>query len=249
MVRVSTVRTLDSNAKMKIKQNLPGPDIQKRTTFMKKTIGHIQIAGDRTIDDWIQLEKQLVIGGDPAYWKIAATEFFYRRLDTRFLRPIHVLQHELKQAKQGEGFSIVALQCCLIEFIESTAQGRNYRFRKAGEPPLDLTKEYGKSGSIFASFLLEREPFKSCFSGDKIQADEFYSSIRCTVLHEASTRNPWRIWADGPTGKFLDLNRKIVYRNNFQLALEQYIAWYVSELPTSRKFQSGLIEKFKHLCK
>jgi hypothetical protein len=50
-------------------------------------------------------------------------------------------------SQREEGFSIVAVQCSLIEFLESTIQGKSYRYRRDGDPQLGQY-EYSNSGSL-----------------------------------------------------------------------------------------------------
>jgi len=97
-----------------------------------KTLGDVHIAGSRTTVDWQAFRAKLKPGGEVALWKKAFDDYFYERLSLRYLEPIKVLQDN--GTYQGEGFSIVAIQCTLIEFLESTVQGISYRFRRKGEP-------------------------------------------------------------------------------------------------------------------
>src|SRR6266849_2370187 len=108
-----------------------------------KSVGDIYIAGSRAVDDWKTFQKTLIPGGDPALWKDAFTNYFHERLSLRYLQPIRTLQEH--GTFQGEGFSIVAIQCTLIEFLASTIEGCTYRYRRAGDPPLG-PYEYSNSG-------------------------------------------------------------------------------------------------------
>src|SRR5690348_1224997 len=113
-----------------------------------KQIGDIQIAGSLTADDWKKFRARLMPGGNPDVWQRAFAEYFHRRLSLRYLKPINVLQNH--GTFQGEGFSIVAIQCSLIEFLESSLQGKSYRYRPKGAPPLG-PHEYSNSSGIFVS--------------------------------------------------------------------------------------------------
>jgi len=74
----------------------------------------------------------------------------------------------------GEGFAIAALQCTLIEFLESTEQGINYVYRNAD--PVQHQDSW--SGDVFSSFLTKRRPFAACF--DEAAAKSFYEGMRYT---------------------------------------------------------------------
>ncbi|MBD0350568.1 MAG: hypothetical protein ICV65_05370, partial [Flavisolibacter sp.] len=86
---------------------------------------------------------------------------------------------------RGEGFSIMAIICSLVEFPESTYQGINYRYRTKDDSPLGQY-EYGGSSDNFISFLTQRSPFDKYFG--KTKAKGFYKNVRCGLLHEARTR-------------------------------------------------------------
>lgn len=199
------------------------------------------IAGWKTSDDWLALQPGLHANSDGA-WIKAFQEFFLARLNLRYLLPISVLQKELHQ--QGEGFSILAIQCTLIEFLESIRQGISYR-RPTKAAPLG-PYEYSTSGAIFQAFLSKRHPFDASFTNQT--ANDFYVNIRCALLHEARTKGGWRVWADGPDGMVADAISKTVYRNNFQAALEQYIEGYKDELLLSEDMKAAFIRKFNMLC-
>jgi hypothetical protein len=100
---------------------------------MNKTIGDVYIAGSLTTDDWNNFRATLTRGGDPAVWNKAFEDYFHTRLSLRYLGPIKVLQDN--GTFRGEGFSIAAVQCSIIEFLESTVQGKSYRFRPRGRRP------------------------------------------------------------------------------------------------------------------
>jgi hypothetical protein len=118
-----------------------------------------QIAGWKTADDWRALRSTLIIGGSPDRWTQAFDQFFRTRLDLRYLNPVRVLQDH--GTFQGEGFSILAIQCTLVEFLESTVQGIKYRYPQIGESL--GTYEYSSSGNVFISFLCKRQPFANDF--------------------------------------------------------------------------------------
>ena len=203
---------------------------------------NVYISGWKTAADWAAFRGTLVVGGDPEAWQRAFQEYFWTRIDLRYLHPIRILQEY--GTFQGEGFSILALQCTLIEFLESTVQGVNYRYLRPGEQLGPY--EYNSSSDVFASFLYNREPFARDF--DEPLAKEFYRDIRCGLLHEARTKGGWKVWAQAPDRRVVDRARRIVYRNNFQRALDQFISWNKGALPHDVALQEAFIRKFNNLC-
>ncbi len=169
------------------------------------TSGNAYIAGSKTANDWRTLSAKLVPGGDIGPWNEAFHGYFLERLSLRYLNPIDVIQEN--GTLQGEGFSIVAIQCTLIEFLESTAKGLSYRYLRSGERLGQY--EYSSSRDLFVSFLCSRTPFSKVF--DDQLARDFYEGVRCGLLHEARTKNGWSIWAEGPSGNAISASAKIVY--------------------------------------
>lgn len=199
------------------------------------------IAGWRTATDWHAL-RPLLGKDDVDAWKGAYRDFFVERLKRRYLDPIAVLREN--GTLIGEGFSIMAIQCTLIEFLEATRLGKTYR-RPTKAQPLGQY-EYCASGDVFADFLFKREPFSKTFNEET--AEDFYLNVRCGLLHEARTRGGWRIWADGPDGVVADIAAKKVFRNNFHAALLEYIKTFEAELLVSRELRDAFVRKFDSLC-
>lgn len=205
--------------------------------------GDFFIAGKKKVSHWRAFETTLSPGQDPDLWKKAFKDYFHARLSHRYLKPIEMLQKS--GSKSGEGFSIVAIQCSLIEFFESTIKGISYRYRHKGDPPLGQY-EYSQSGQIFESFLVQRTPLDREFTPQL--AHDFYVSVRCGVLHEARTKNGWTILAKSKTGQVIDANRHVLYRDNFQASLLGFVEWYEKALPTDLALQEAFVRKFNSLC-
>lgn len=198
------------------------------------------IAGRKTTVDWMDIRPRLV-ENEVSAWDEAYADYFLTRLTLRYLAPIAVLQEHLHH--QGEGFSILVIQCSLIEFLESTREGTNYRHRKKRQQLGE--HEYSSSGEIFSRFLSKRLPFMSTFT--LASAQDFYTNVRCALLHEARTKSGWRIWADGPDGVVANVQSKIVFRNNFQDALLIYISQFRQDLAQSSELKAAFIRKFDNL--
>jgi hypothetical protein len=204
-----------------------------------------KIAGKKTVDDWWKLRATL--DGDPESWRSAFKDFFYERLRTRYFVPIKTLMKI--PDNNGEGFSIVAIQCSLIEFLGATLEGKSFRHRsehKGGKPGDD---EYNNSKDMFVSFLTSAVPFKSTF--DENLAREFYTGVRCGLLHEARTKNGWTITAKSGVTWIVDTTTltKKVHRDNLQEAFCNFVQWYREALPNDKKLQEAFIRKFDSLCK
>jgi len=208
------------------------------------------IAGSLSADDWWYLRKTLSPGGDSALWERAFVDYYQQRLSLRYLEPIRAIQDY--GASQGEGFSIVAIQCTLIEFLASAIEGKNYRRSKKSGPPLG-TYEYSNSSDMFVRFLSEQYPFRHFF--DRDMAQDFYENVRCPLLHEARTKNGWSIWtfnlSPGISLKHpppIDPKQKIIFRDNLQLLFLQFIDDYGAKLVSDAGLQAAFIRKFDNLA-
>ena len=203
----------------------------------------IRIAGKKTIADWRQIRQTLQPGADASVWQKAFKYYFEARLTSRYLKPIELLQ--AARTFDGEGFSILAIHCSLVAFLESTLQGLSYRHVRRGDPPL-RQYEYAQSGTLFAHFLSTRPPFRTVF--DQALAADFYTGVRCALLHEARTKDGWIVKVKGPAITVVTANEKIVYRDNFHQALIDFVEWYRVTLPADEGIQEAFIRKFDSLC-
>ncbi len=169
----------------------------------------------------------------------------HTRIKTRFLNPIDWILE--KRRDEGEGFSVVALQCILIEFLEAFYQGKIYTTSKK---PREF--EYNSSKQLFSDFLLSHEPFSKHFT-TKTNANGFFDNIRCGLLHEAATKETSRI-NNAPSHDMLvlfesdDPSNMRIYRENFYIAIKEFIASYKSELLSSRELQINFIRKMDDIC-
>ena len=100
---------------------------------------------------------------------------------------------------------------------------------------------------MFESFLVNRAPFNPEFGA--ATAHDFYEGVRCGLLHEARTKNGWVIWAKHGS-RIIDATgaHKILYRDDFQKGLLDFVAWYKSALTSDSPIQEAFIRKFDSLC-
>jgi hypothetical protein len=204
------------------------------------------IAGRKTVADWSNLKVSLTDINNTNIWTTAYYDFYITRLTDRYLNPIKSIKQE--GGYNGEGFSIMTIICSLIEFLETTFQGKNYRYRRNGDPPLGQY-EYGASRQVFIDFLNNRNPFSAKF--DLQTADDFYKNIRCGLLHEARTNGNWTIWGNSGNGTLIKktVNETIIYRDDFFEALLEFInIHYKADLLSSVDRKEAFIRKFDKLC-
>ena len=203
----------------------------------------MQIAGSKTVNDWNKLKKILSDFKNDEGWKSVYKDYYLARLKHRYLNPITSIRDD--GSFTGEGFAIMAIICSLVEFLESTYQGINYRYRKKIDAPL-TSLEYDGSEAIFVSFLTQRHPFNKEF--DEPTAKDFYKNVRCGLLHEARTNGNWTIWGVGNELIGKAKNETIIYRNNFFDATEMFIKDFEDELLNNDDRKQAFIRKFDNLC-
>lgn len=119
-------------------------------------------------------------------------DLFNNRITDFYFNPIEDI---IKTKKlKGEGFTILTIQCALIEMFASFKSGKIHNYRKNPKGP---KYEYKKSDECFISFLQSEEMFKDHFfqeDGTKdvpFKASDFYDKVRCGLMHEARTKGEW----------------------------------------------------------
>lgn len=164
---------------------------------------------------------------------------FKDRLSGRFLEPIKLIEQDATIGPFS-GFSILALDCLLIETLNQFYQGLD-------ETPEDHQKQ-------FWLFFKGSEYFKKHFT--RKAAEVFYSHVRCGLLHQAQTKRQTFIRADQPAmirasnGNLS--NGIIVDRTKFHQALELEVASYVAKLERGSEADSDLranfLKKMQIIC-
>jgi hypothetical protein len=193
-----------------------------------RNTGTVRVAGHRTVQDWLQLRARIAQAPDELRLWEEAWEFLSDRLELRYNAPIECIlgMHQ----DSGEGFAATALQCMLIEFLESCYQGLHYRYRQRDDPPLGK-HEYSKSAPLFETFL-RRDAFAGQFDGVLLR--DFYRGVRCKLLHETKTSRDWVIRTRSRSDRARIVECKdgvnILYRSAFQEAIARFLVSYREEI-------------------
>jgi hypothetical protein len=127
-----------------------------------------------------------------------AIKLFQTRLNRKFFKPIKSIID--KKILEGEGFTIVTVQCAIIESLASFRTGQIFAHKKVKGQASYI---YNESGKMFVSFLHSSKIFKDNFYQiDPVEglqkdlpfsASEFYTNVRCGLMHEARTKGQWYI--------------------------------------------------------
>jgi hypothetical protein len=196
---------------------------------------------EKKIDEcvyWQKLRPMLKPSKMDDNWQ-AAFDLFEKRIKSKFLDPITLLIEHGNN--EGTGFSVVSLECILIETFAAFKKGRIYnnRYCQKNDPPY----QYKDCQKLFVDFLETEDIFKKYFLFDtidqndplKFSASNFYVDVRCGLLHEGRTKKNWTINLK-PKNEKGDIlfgkqgNKQKVYRSTLYLLLVRYLHKYLKEL-------------------
>jgi hypothetical protein len=151
-------------------------------------------------DRWIDIRPKLNNYDISVDWE-EAIGLFEKRVTDFYFEPIRNILK--KGGKSGEGFSILTLQCALIEFFAAFKFGKIHNYQKPQKNGLKY--EYKSSSECFIDFLLSEEIFENhFFKKDKdgnitpdvpFDTKHFYDRVRCGLMHEGRTKKDWLITA------------------------------------------------------
>ncbi len=166
-------------------------------------------------------------------------EIFRDRITGRFLKPIELIEKDVNIGDFA-GFSIMALDCLLVETL-------NQFYKGLDETPSNHQRQ-------FWIFFRGSDYFRPHFT--RRLSDIFYSHVRCGLLHQAQTKKGTLIRADQETmikpvsGD--PANGIILDRVLFHDALKKEISAYISKLETgenhSDHLRDNFIKKMQYLC-
>jgi hypothetical protein len=196
------------------------------------------------------------------YWEQGIL-LFKKRFERKFFNPIQkVIDNRIFM---GEGFTIVTVQCALIEAFAAFRLGKIFNHHTTSSSP---TYEYSKSQQMFTGFLRSVKLFENHFwvtnAKGKIVIDKpynavkFYSEVRCGLMHEARTKGNWTI--NAPKGMdpkkekvfiVLAKGKDSILRSVLHYRLLEYLDSYCTELrqvtPAGRLLRKYFARKMDHL--
>jgi hypothetical protein len=166
-------------------------------------------------------------------WK-KLVEIFSDRLNGRYLKPIELILNSDCEISEFSGFSIMALDCILIETLTQFENGHN-------ETPRS------EVGASFKEFLTQHASFKDHFidGSDVI----FYNHFRNGLLHQAQTKNKSLIKIGQRKMVVKIEDGLIIDRERFHDALVSEINCYKQKLLSSDAvLREKFIKKMKFIC-
>jgi hypothetical protein len=166
--------------------------------------------------------------------KDSLVAFVDQRYRERFFEPVEKLMESPGQL-QGYGFAIMALCSLLIESLQcyryglpTTYEAEYKKSLNAFNPPANyrISPTERKSGREAFQDFFSLDIHKELFPG--VDGVVFYNAIRNGLLHQAQTKQGWRIRGDQP--RAWNSTDKIVDRTRFANALKSAFEKYVEEL-------------------
>ena len=190
-----------------------------------ETNGDIYISLAFSKDDFLKLHLQ---PESPNKDWIHAVEIFNDRINGRFIDPINTLRDKVST----NGFVIMAIDCLLIDTF--------YQFEKG----VDENRNNQKNYSIFL-----RDTFPDMFP-TKAKAEEFYTKIRCGILHSAQTKKNGILTTDRESP--IEFQNDVLYVSvkGFTDCLIQYFNEYKQKLLNSenQELRRNFITKMNFIC-
>lgn len=124
-------------------------------------------------------------------------EKFRQRINNYYFEPIEKVK--VGNKLKGEGFTILTIQCALIEMFAAFKVGKIHNHSKHGNLP---AFEYKKADDCFIPFLHSEAIFENHFfirdnitnqkqPNQPFNANHFYDKVRCGLMHEARTKEEW----------------------------------------------------------
>ncbi len=173
----------------------------------------MEIAPGFTCEDWNALDLSASANSD---WK-KAISVLNSRITERYIEPADILiEHEESKhySKRRFGFTILAIDCLLIETLQAFKDGNEETKWKEGE-------------NIFVNYLTQSSNLGKHFN--KELAEEFYNSYRNGILHQAQVKENHLIWSIGAVVHEVD-GAMVINRTEFHKCLKKDFEAYIQEL-------------------
>lgn len=158
-----------------------------------------------------------------------AIDILKDRIEGRYFNQIDLLSHDIN----ANGFTIMALNCLLIEALYQFKEGK---------------KQTGNNKVEYSTFLTQAFPGEF---NTKHLAQRFYSDIRCGILHSAQTYNESRLSDREDFVVKSENGILLVSVKRISALLRTYFDSYVDKLLDHKNLElrKMFIEKMHYVCK
>jgi hypothetical protein len=169
--------------------------------------------------------------------KAPMIDFIHHRLHHRYIEPLLQIPEKYKS-----GFLMMATSCLLIETLQSFYEGLENTNRCSQK---SFIKFFEREKDLFPKYA---ECFPK-FADTKAKKENFYSNIRCSILHQAETTGGYSILRD--KSPLFDENEKTINANKFVDVMICCINKYINNLhaePIGSYPWNMAIKKVTHIC-
>ena len=173
------------------------------------------------------LNLNLSTNSDEATFRVAV-DIFIDRIRSRFLDQIHILATDCDR----NGFSIMALECLLVETFAQFYDG--------------IDDTVGVSRTKYVDFLTNN---LHCFPS-RTAAYRFYSDIRCGILHQAQSKPRSALTFNKTTAIDFANSFLMVSVDRFVEEMDAYFHNYCQDLqnPSKVLLRRNFIQKMDYIC-
>lgn len=155
--------------------------------------------------------------------KVGIATFIYERFHERYVKPFD-------NNSNKNGFIMMASACLMIEALESFWQG----WKKSPNSPLAFCQFFDRNGR---------------FSPLRGYHREFYTHIRCGIMHQGETTGGWHIRRD--LRKLFENSTKTIDATRFLKEMEHSLSDYRDNLktvPWDSERWKNLRKKMENIC-
>jgi len=182
----------------------------------------LRISPNYTVVHWEELQQ-----ANEAHWH-RAVAIVRDRLEGRFLRYADQVLSDIHS-----GFVVLAIDRLVAETIQQFIEGLEFSRNPSG---------------VFKRFLASPR-FRPYFTPEPVR-DDFYSDIRCGLLHQAEAKNQWRVRRDQEklltgigTGYIINV---LLFHAAIKATLDDYLAQLL--LPENNGLREKLWTKMGFIC-
>jgi hypothetical protein len=156
-------------------------------------------------------------------------ELILHRLRDRYITPLEHIPNKPRDFRSG--FLTMAACCLMIETFECFREGKRDTIGK------------GRGQAAFEKFFSD---YSTKFSG--IKGKEFYTKIRCGILHQAQTQGRFLILRRGP---IFDSAKKSINATKFLRTLKRIVEDYSDDLRVQGMYAvcwTNALRKIEYIC-
>ncbi|MBS9931082.1 MULTISPECIES: hypothetical protein [Vibrio] len=194
----------------------------------------MEIASGFTAKDWHELQLD---HAKKANWDVAI-DVLKRRIMERYIEPVDILlelENDKGYQERRFGFSVVSIDCMLIETLQAFIDGRK-----------ETKPRFGKQA--FINYMSKGDVLGQYFSEEL--AGRFYKEYRNGLLHQAETKNKALIWSKFEVVALYD-DQMVINRTELHRLIRLQFESYLESLSdtSQKKLRQNFIKKMNFIAR